>query len=131
MVTGETIWPINANEPIYYEYSRYNYNVADLFDGTTPFRSSDHNPEIIGIDAPTTEAPPAVDTVQVLASNDFHGRLLDDPASASAGAAAMAGAVKGLRADEPRTPSSRWPATSSAPRPSSRSSRTTSRRSTR
>lgn len=103
MVTGETIWPINANEPVYYEYSRFNYNVADLFDGTTPFRSSDHNPEIIGIDAPTTEAPPVVDTVQVLASNDFHGRLKDDPASASAGAAAMAGAVKGLRADNENT----------------------------
>ncbi|WP_374454779.1 ExeM/NucH family extracellular endonuclease [Nocardioides sp.] len=103
MVTGETIWQINANEPIYYEYSRYNYNVADLFDGTTPFRSSDHNPEIVGIDAPTSTAPEAVDTVQVLASNDFHGRLLDDPASASAGAAAMAGAVKGLRTDNPNT----------------------------
>ncbi|MDR7255526.1 5'-nucleotidase, partial [Nocardioides sp. BE266] len=103
MVTGQTIWPINANEPVYYEYSRYNYNVADLFDGTTPFRSSDHNPEIIGIDAPTSTAPQDVDTVQVLASNDFHGRLLDDPASASAGAAAMAGAVNGLRDANPDT----------------------------
>ncbi|HEY0641928.1 MAG TPA: ExeM/NucH family extracellular endonuclease, partial [Nocardioides sp.] len=103
MVTGQTIWPINANEPVYYEYSRYNYNVADLFDGSTPFRASDHNPEIIGINAPTSQAPEPVDTVQVLASNDFHGRLLDDPGSASAGAAAMAGAVKGLRAANPNT----------------------------
>ncbi|CUR61263.1 conserved exported hypothetical protein [metagenome] len=103
LVAGETIWQINANEPIYYEYSRYNYNVADLFDGTTPFRSSDHNPEIVGIDAPTSSAPADVDTVQVLASNDFHGRLLDDPSSASAGAAAMAGAVKGLRAENGNT----------------------------
>ena len=46
----------------------------------TAFRSSDHNPEIIGIKAPTSTAPATVDTVQVLASNDFHGRLLDDPA---------------------------------------------------
>lgn len=97
MVTGQTIWPINANESVYYEYSRYNYNVADLFDGTTPFRSSDHNPEIIGINAPINPGPTDVDTFQVLASNDFHGRLLDDPASAAAGAAAMAGAVQGLR----------------------------------
>ncbi|MEO5664353.1 MAG: ExeM/NucH family extracellular endonuclease, partial [Nocardioides sp.] len=97
MVTGQTIWPINANESVYYEYSRYNYNVAQLFDGTDPFRSSDHNPEIIGINAPINPGPTDVDTVQVLASNDFHGRLLDDPSSASAGAAAMAGAVKGLR----------------------------------
>ncbi|HEY0642759.1 MAG TPA: ExeM/NucH family extracellular endonuclease, partial [Nocardioides sp.] len=97
MVQGATIWPINANEPVYYEYSRYNYNVTPLYDQTA-FRSSDHNPEIVGIKAPTSAAPADVDTVQVLASNDFHGRLLDDPASASAGAAAMAGAVKGLRA---------------------------------
>ena len=26
----------------------YNYNVTDFFDGTTPFRASDHNPEIVG-----------------------------------------------------------------------------------
>lgn len=102
LVQGATIWPINANEPIYYEYSRFNYNVTPLYDQTA-FRSSDHNPEIVGIKAPVSEAPDAVDTVQVLASNDFHGRLLDDPGSASAGAAAMAGAVKGLRADNPNT----------------------------
>ena len=103
MVVGQTIWPINANESVYYEYSRFNYNVANLFDGTTPFRSSDHNPEIVGINAPINPEPPSVDTVQVLASNDFHGRLLDDPASASAGAASMAEAVKGLRADNENT----------------------------
>ncbi len=102
MVQGATIWPINANEPVYYEYSRYNYNVTPLYDESA-FRSSDHNPEIVGIKAPTSEEPAAVDTVQVLASNDFHGRLLDDPGSASAGAAAMAGAVKSLREDNGNT----------------------------
>ncbi len=102
LVQGATIWPINANEPIYYEYSRFNYNVTPLYDQTA-FRSSDHNPEIVGIKAPVSAAPADVDTVQVLASNDFHGRLLDDPASASAGAAAMAGAVKGLRVENPDT----------------------------
>ncbi|GAA1144721.1 ExeM/NucH family extracellular endonuclease [Nocardioides aquiterrae] len=103
MVTGQTVWAINANEPVYYEYSRYNYNVTNLYDGTTPFRASDHNPEIIGVNAPLNPPPADVDTVQVLASNDFHGRILDDPGSAAAGAAAMAGAVKGLRADNPDT----------------------------
>ena len=39
----------------------------------------------------------------MLATNDFHGRLLDDPASAAAGAASMAGAVKQLRAENPDT----------------------------
>ena len=102
MVQGSTVWPINANEPVFYEYSRFNANLTNLY-AVNPFRSSDHNPEIIGIDAPLSPPPPPVDTVQVLAANDFHGRLLDDPASASAGAASMAGAVKELRAENPDT----------------------------
>ncbi len=96
-VTGKDVWEINSNESVYYEYSRYNANLTNLY-APHQFRASDHNPEIIGINAPKTPPAATVDTVQVLASNDFHGRLLDDPGSASAGAAAMAGAVKGLRA---------------------------------
>ncbi|MFL6002414.1 MAG: ExeM/NucH family extracellular endonuclease, partial [Nocardioides sp.] len=102
MVTGEDVWSINANESVYYEYSRYNSNVTDLY-AANPFRSSDHNPEIIGIDAGDPIPDPDVDTVQVLATNDFHGRILDDPGSAAAGAASLAGAVKTLRAENPDT----------------------------
>jgi len=50
-VTGVDVWTINAHEAVYYEYSRYNSNVTDLF-RVDPFRSSDHNPEIVGIDLP-------------------------------------------------------------------------------
>lgn len=102
MVTGEDVWSINANESVYYEYSRYNSNVTDL-SAANPFRSSDHNPEIIGIDVGEAIPDPDVDTVQVLATNDFHGRIIDDPGSAAAGAASLAGAVKTLRADNPNT----------------------------
>ena len=102
MVTGEDIWDINAGESVYYEYSRYNANATDLY-AVSPFRSSDHNPEIIGIDVGDLSVDPDVDTVQLLATNDFHGRLVDDPGSAAAGAASMAGAVKGLRAENPST----------------------------
>ena len=49
MVVGEDIWDINAGESVYYEYSRFNSNATDLY-AVTPFRSSDHNPEIVGID---------------------------------------------------------------------------------
>ena len=42
-------------------------------------------------------------TVQVLTINDFHGRLEADPARGVAGAAALAGAVAALRADDPST----------------------------
>ncbi|MEI2713427.1 MAG: ExeM/NucH family extracellular endonuclease [Nocardioides sp.] len=48
VVTGVDIWEINANESVYYEYSRFNYNATNLYDAG-PFRSSDHNPEIVGI----------------------------------------------------------------------------------
>ena len=102
MVTGEDVWSINANESVYYEYSRYNANATDLYT-VNPFRSSDHNPEIVGIDVGDNVPDPDVDTVQVLATNDFHGRLLDDPNSAAAGAASLAGAVKQLRTENPDT----------------------------
>ena len=50
------------------------------------------------------EVPITIDfteTIQVLGTNDFHGRLQNDPTAATAGAAVLAGAVKQLRATEP------------------------------
>ena len=34
-----------------------NYNVTDFFDATLPFAASDHNPEIVGINAGRPDAP--------------------------------------------------------------------------
>jgi 5'-nucleotidase len=99
MVTGVDVWNINAEEPVAYEYSRYNSNVTQLFDGSTPFKASDHNPEVVGLDV-TGIGP---EDIQILATNDFHGRLVNDPNSSAAGAAVMAGAVKQLRAANPNT----------------------------
>jgi len=50
-VAKADIWNINSVEPIANEYSRYNYNVSNLYD-TTPFRSSDHDPILVGLDLP-------------------------------------------------------------------------------
>ncbi len=50
MVTGVDLWNINAEEAVAYEYSRYNSNVTQLYDGDTPYKASDHNPEIVGLD---------------------------------------------------------------------------------
>lgn len=50
-VTGVDVWEINGNESVYYEYSRFNYNATNLY-AVDPFRSSDHNPELVGIDVP-------------------------------------------------------------------------------
>ncbi len=101
LVTGADVWEINANEPISYEYSRYNYNITDLWEPTKPFATSDHNPEIVGLDLPDNTAP-AYDEVQVLGTNDFHGRLLPDGGNA-AGAGPFATAVDELRQENPNT----------------------------
>ena len=103
MVTGQTVWSINANEPVYYLFNRYLYNATKLYDDG-PFSASDHNPEIFGIKAPiTTTEPDPVETVQVLASNDFHGRLLNDENGVAAGVASMAGEVEEQKTANPNT----------------------------
>ena len=96
-VDGVDIWTINGYESVYYEYSRHNYNVTNLYD-PGPFKSSDHNPEIIGINAP---AEPTTRQIQILATNDFHGRLVRDGAGPTGGAAVLAGAVEAATRDEP------------------------------
>jgi 5'-nucleotidase len=89
------IWEINANEPDVYDYGRYNTNITDFFDGATPWRDSDHNPEVVDLNLPSASAPKQVTDVQLVGINDFHGRLLAD--ASDGGAAPVAGAVKALR----------------------------------
>lgn len=48
-VTGVDLWMINANEPVALEYSRYNYTAERLY-AADQWRSSDHNPILVGID---------------------------------------------------------------------------------
>jgi len=67
-VTGVDIWDINAGESLAYQYARFNYNVTDFFDGASPFAASDHNPELVGIDVPSTVAPPVASRVTLTAS---------------------------------------------------------------
>jgi len=101
MVTGADIWEINANEAASFQYSRYNYNVTDFWLPNQPWATSDHNPEIVGIDVPDF-APTSYQEIQVIGTNDFHGRLLPDGGNA-AGAAPFATAVKELRDENPNT----------------------------
>ena len=99
-VTGVDIWDINAGESVAYQYSRRNYNVTQFFNTNNVFAASDHNPEIVGFDLPVE---PETQTIQILGTNDFHGRIANDPASSAAGAAVMAGAIEELRAQNPNT----------------------------
>ena len=96
---------------------------TDFCDATVPFGGSDHNPAIIGIDA---GGAPSVRDIQIIGSNDFHGRLLGSTRTAAR--PSSAGAVKSLGDLRRRQHGvRRRRATSSAPRRSSRSYRTTSR----
>ena len=63
-VKGADIWNINAYESIAREYSRFNYNATNFYDESA-FRSSDHDPIVVGFgevkaDAQITasQAPP-------------------------------------------------------------------------
>ncbi|KRE96213.1 hypothetical protein ASG76_04030 [Nocardioides sp. Soil774] len=60
-VNAVDVWDINGYESVYYEYSRFNSNATDLYTAN-PFRSSDHSPEIVGINTGAPSAPGAVDT---------------------------------------------------------------------
>ncbi|TNM39438.1 bifunctional metallophosphatase/5'-nucleotidase [Nocardioides albidus] len=51
--------------------------------------------------APAKAADPV--EIQIIGTNDFHGRIINEPNSAAAGAAIMSAAVKGLRAENPNT----------------------------
>ncbi len=48
-VTGTAEWHINADEPPLIDYNLDFGRDAGLFDATTPFRASDHDPVIVGI----------------------------------------------------------------------------------
>ncbi|MET0525081.1 MAG: 5'-nucleotidase C-terminal domain-containing protein, partial [Nocardioides sp.] len=94
---GADIWEINANESPAFQYSRFNYNLTNFWQPALPFATSDHNPEIIGIDTPDFQDT-TYREVQVLGTNDFHGRLLPDGGNA-AGAAPFATAVHELESE--------------------------------
>lgn len=49
-VTGADVWNINSVESVLTEYSRYNYFPSDLFVPDTPYRASDHDPIVVGVD---------------------------------------------------------------------------------
>lgn len=46
--TGADVWNINSVESVAHEYSRHNYNVTQFY-AETPYRSSDHDPLVFGI----------------------------------------------------------------------------------
>ncbi|MFT4283232.1 MAG: ExeM/NucH family extracellular endonuclease [Protaetiibacter sp.] len=89
-VTGVGVWGINSAE---WSDRGYAYPATD---GTSPYRSSDHDPVVVGV----TAAKPPV-TIDLLSINDFHGRL--EASSTTAGAAVLGGMVRSYEAQNANT----------------------------
>lgn len=49
-VKGAMVWHINADEPPALDYNLEFGRDPQLFDGTTPWRASDHDPVLVGVD---------------------------------------------------------------------------------
>ncbi|MGW5055206.1 ExeM/NucH family extracellular endonuclease [Actinokineospora sp. NPDC004072] len=95
-VTGADVWSINAHESFAFQYDGH----PDFF-APNPYRASDHNPIVIGLETSGTVE------LQLLSINDFHGRL-ESPGNTAdgkpiGGAAQLAGLVDRLRAENPNT----------------------------
>ena len=57
--TGADVWNINGVEPLPMEYSRFNYHATN-FHQSGPYRSSDHDPVIVGLDPIDDRVTPKV-----------------------------------------------------------------------
>ncbi|WP_243648536.1 ExeM/NucH family extracellular endonuclease [Agromyces fucosus] len=91
-VTAAGVWAINSPE---WSAREYWGNAAEA---GTPFRSSDHDPIVVGVGV---ESAPATVEIDVVTVNDFHGRI--EQSAPSGGIAALSTAVKEIRAENPNT----------------------------
>ncbi|WP_022904637.1 ExeM/NucH family extracellular endonuclease [Curtobacterium sp. B8] len=86
-VTGVDIWNINSVESVGLEYSRYDYNVTDLYRDDV-YRASDHDPILVGIDLPGVGQPGK--------PGDGPGKPGDGPGKPGHGAGPVAAAIAAL-----------------------------------
>ncbi len=89
-ITGTGVWGINSAE---WSDRGFAFKAAEA---GTPYRSSDHDPIVVGI---SQEVVPV--DINIVTTNDFHGRI--EQATPSGGGAVLSGAVKQIRAQNPNT----------------------------
>ncbi|MEL6311767.1 MAG: ExeM/NucH family extracellular endonuclease, partial [Pseudomonadota bacterium] len=65
-VTGATEWHVNVDEPDAIDYNLDFGRDASIFDGTVPFRASDHDPIIVGLDLESGPVTPPADEFEEL-----------------------------------------------------------------
>ena len=81
LLAGVTSWAVNAQESIAFEYSRAGMNAHLAVEAEDPYRSSDHNPEIIGLNllgagpSPGTNPTPSTSSVPGSAPSPSAGAL--------------------------------------------------------
>ncbi|MDF0512461.1 ExeM/NucH family extracellular endonuclease [Agromyces sp. H3Y2-19a] len=94
-VQKTAVWSINSPEWAGREYWG---PAAETVAEATPFRSSDHDPILVGVGS---EAVPGKVDIDLVTVNDFHGRI--EQSAPSGGIAALSSAVKQIRAGNPNT----------------------------
>ncbi|MET0304185.1 MAG: ExeM/NucH family extracellular endonuclease [Microbacteriaceae bacterium] len=95
-VSGVGVWGINAPE---WGDRGYAFGATEA---GTPFRSSDHDPILVGVGAGDgTEEPEGPVAIDIVSVNDFHGRI--EANGDSAGAAVLGGLVNQVREENPNT----------------------------
>ena len=91
-ITGASEWRINADEADAIDYDN-TFGGADPFDGTTPFRSSDHDPVIVGLDL---RSDPVFNIVEGGPGNDrLFGTEMADKLIGGAGNNILVGGASG------------------------------------
>ena len=105
LLAGVTSWAVNAQESIAFEYSRAGMNALLSVEADNPYRSSDHNPEIIGLTllggedpAPAPSADPSASPTEAPSPA---------PASSQAPSPALQRGLSQGATASPRTTSSR------------------------
>lgn len=91
-VSKAAVWAINSPEWSQREYW------GTAAEAGTPYRSSDHDPILVGVGE---EAKPGTVDIDLVTVNDFHGRI--EQSAPSGGVAALSSAVQQVRAGNPNT----------------------------
>ncbi|MFF2494248.1 ExeM/NucH family extracellular endonuclease [Agromyces sp. NPDC058064] len=94
-VTKAAVWSINSPEWAGREYWG---PAAETVAEASVFRSSDHDPILVGVGS---EGVPGKVDIDLVTVNDFHGRI--EQSAPSGGIAALSSAVKQIRAENPNT----------------------------
>ncbi|WP_394749669.1 ExeM/NucH family extracellular endonuclease [Spongiimicrobium salis] len=78
-ITGSTVWHINADEPVALDYNVNGQSPAqiELFYNADPYRASDHDPIVVGLDLNNNTVEPRAVTSFVLVNADTDEDIME------------------------------------------------------